>query len=66
MELSKDLLHFGRSSFTGVMMMRYNIHGISPPFVLWIWFTFIIQNGDRLCDFYLQITAEYKSAVYQL
>lgn len=34
MELSKELLNLGRSSFTGVMMMWYNIHSISPPFVL--------------------------------
>ena len=36
MELSKELLNLGRSGFTGVMMMWYNIHSISPPFVLWI------------------------------
>lgn len=34
MEFSKELLNLGRSSFTGVMMIWYNIHGISPPFVL--------------------------------
>lgn len=36
MELSKELLNLGRSSFTGVMMMWYNIHSISPPVLLWI------------------------------
>lgn len=36
MELSKELLNLGRSGFTGVMMMWYNIHSISPPVVLWI------------------------------
>lgn len=36
MELGKELLNLGRSSFTGVMMTWYNIHGISPLFVLWI------------------------------
>ena len=35
-ELSKELLNLGRSSFTGVMMMWYNIHSISPPILLWI------------------------------
>lgn len=36
MELSKESLNLGRSSFTGVMMMWYNIHSISPPVLLWI------------------------------
>jgi len=36
------------------MMMCYNIHGISPPFVLWIFVTFIIQSGDDLCYFILK------------
>ena len=36
MELSKELLNLGRSSFTGVMMMWYNIHSINPPVLLWI------------------------------
>ena len=36
MELSKESLNLGRSSFTGVMMMWYNIHGISPPVLSWI------------------------------
>ena len=36
MELSKELLNLGRSGFTGVMMMWYNIHSISPPVLLWI------------------------------
>ena len=62
MELSKELLNLGRSSFTGVMIMWYNIHSISPPFVLWIFVTFIIQNGDSLCYFYLQLAAKNKSA----
>lgn len=52
MELSKELLNLGRSCFTGVMVMWYNIHSISPPFVLWILVTFIIQNGTSLCYFY--------------
>ena len=43
MELSKESLNLGRSSFTGVMMMWYNIHSISPPVLLWILVTFIIQ-----------------------
>jgi len=51
-ELGKELVDLGRSDFTGVMMMWYNIHSISPPFVLWIWVTFIIQNGMSLCYFY--------------
>ena len=36
MKLSKELLNLGRSGFTGVMMMWYNIHSISPPVLLWI------------------------------
>ena len=52
MKLSKELLSLGRSGFTGVMMMWYNIHSINPPFVLWILVTFIIQNGNGLCYFY--------------
>ena len=52
MELSKELLNLGRSGFTGVMTMWYYIHSISPPFVLWIFVTFIIQNGMSLCYFY--------------
>ena len=36
MELSKESLNLGRSSFTGMMMMWYNIHSISPPVLLWI------------------------------
>lgn len=36
MELSKESLNLGRSSFTGVMMMWYNIHSISSPVLLWI------------------------------
>ena len=36
MELNKELLNLGKSSFTGVMRMWYNIHGISPPVLLWI------------------------------
>ena len=36
MELSKESLNLGRSSFTGVMIMWYNIHSISPPILLWI------------------------------
>ncbi len=53
MELHAELQELGRKGFTGVMMMWYNIHGISPPFVLWIFATFIIQNGESLCYFYL-------------
>ena len=37
MELSKESLNLGRSDFTGVRMMWYNIHSISPPVLLWIW-----------------------------
>ena len=36
MEFCKKLQNLRRNQFTGVMMMCYNIHGISPPFVLWI------------------------------
>lgn len=52
MELSKESLNLGRSDFTGVMMMWYNIHSISPPGLLWILVIFIIQNGNGLCYFY--------------
>ncbi len=43
MELSKESLNLGRSDFTGVRMMWYNIHSISSPVLLWILVTFIIQ-----------------------
>lgn len=34
-KLGKDLLNLGRGVFTGVTMMWYNIHDISPTFVSW-------------------------------
>lgn len=45
-------------------MMRYNIHGISPPVLVWIFGHFhYTKYGDSLCYFYLQIAAKNKSAV---
>ena len=36
MEFCKEFQDLRSNWFTGVMMMCYNIHGIGPPFVLWI------------------------------
>ncbi|WP_417083309.1 hypothetical protein, partial [Mitsuokella jalaludinii] len=62
MELSKESLNLGRSGFTGVMMMWYNIHSISPPFVLWIVVTSLYKTEMAYVIFILQIAAKNKSA----
>ena len=62
MELSKESLNLGRSGFTGVMMMWYNIHSISPPFVLWILVTSLYKTEMAYAIFILQIAAKNKSA----
>lgn len=51
MELHAELQELGRIGFTGVMMMWYNIHSISPPCVLWIFDRFHYTKWRRLMLF---------------
>ena len=62
-ELGKELVDLGRSDFTGVMMMWYNIHSISPPFVLWILVTSLYKMEIAYAIFILQIAAKNNSAI---
>lgn len=52
MELSKESLNLGRSSFTGVMMMCTIFIAYALRFCCGFFVTFIIRNGDSLCYFY--------------
>lgn len=66
MELRAKLKKPGRKGFTGVMTMWYNIHGMSPPFVLWIFALSLYKTDWAYAIFILQIAAKDKSADFQL